>query len=65
MTQIKTFISTKAELLDEKVNKWLNENQDIEWFEIVPYMSYASIKDKGAYMIGCTIMYDRCIGDLS
>ena len=65
MTQIKTFISTKAELLDEKVNKWLEENSDIEWYEIKPYMSYASIKDKGAYMIGCTIIFTRYPGDLS
>lgn len=56
MTQIKTFISTKAELLDEKVNKWLKEN-NVDWYHIAPYMSYTTIKDKGAYMIGCTIIY--------
>lgn len=57
MTQIKSFISTKAELLDEKVNKWLEEFPGIYWYEIVPYMSYTSLKDKGAYMIGITIIY--------
>lgn len=59
MTQIKSFISTKAELLDEKVNQWLAENPDILWHDIIPYMSYASIKEKGAYMVGCTIIFHR------
>lgn len=59
MIQIKSFVSTKAELLDEKVNKWLEENEDIIWYDVHPYMSYTAIKDKGAYMIGVTVLYDR------
>ena len=57
MTQIKSFITTKADFLDEKVNKWFEENSSIRWYEIIPYMSYTSLKDKGSYMVGCTIIY--------
>lgn len=57
MMQIKTFISTKAGYLDEKVNKWLEEHPDIKVTSITPYISYTSIKDQGVYMIGCTIVY--------
>ena len=59
MAQIKSFVSTKADLLDEKVNKWLEENPDIIWYDIHPYLSYTSLRDKGAYMIGCTIIFRR------
>ncbi len=59
MTQIKTFITTKAEYLDEKVNKWFEENSPIVWYEITPYLSYTSIKDKGSYMVGCTIIFKK------
>ena len=57
MTQIKSFITTKADYLDEKVNKWLEENPSIRWYDITPYMSYTSLKDKGSYMVGCTIIF--------
>ena len=57
MMQIKTFISTKATLLDEKVNEWLAANPNIEVKTISPYMSYTSIKDIGVYMVGCTITF--------
>ncbi len=58
MIQIKSFISTKTSLLDEKVNKWLSENPDLFcWYDISPYMSYTAIGDKGSYMIGVTIFY--------
>lgn len=65
MYQIKSFISTKAELLDEKVNEWLAENPNIIPERIVPYMSYTSIKDKGAYMVGCTVIFLKFSGDSS
>lgn len=63
MTQIKSFVSTKADLLDEKVNKWLEENPNIAFHSIIPYMSYTSIKDKGAYMVGCTIIFRQNLRD--
>lgn len=50
-------VSTKAELITEKVNNWIKEHTDADIWNIVPFMSYASIKDKGALMIGCMIEY--------
>ena len=61
--RVQFFISTKAELLTLKVNKWLDEMQEKygEDFsvdpDIQPVMSYTTIKDKGAYMIGCCVNY--------
>ena len=51
-------VSTKAELITEKVNEWIEENPDAEILKIVPFMSYTTIKDKGAMMIGCMIEYN-------
>lgn len=64
--KVEFFISTKADLLSEKVNTWLNEMQNSDqWFEILdiePMMSYTSIRNKdkesGAYMIGCMVRYE-------
>lgn len=58
MYQIKSFVSNKGELLDKKVNEWLEENKELEIIDIIPIMSYTSIKDKGAMMIGCMIKYE-------
>lgn len=55
--RVKFFVSTKAELLEEKVNKWLEEHEEVDVLSIQPFMSYSSIKDKGAYMIGCMLHY--------
>lgn len=56
--KVKFFITTRAELATEKVNKWLEENYDhIDVVSIKPFMSYTDIGDKGAYMIGCMIEY--------
>jgi hypothetical protein len=58
ITQIKTFISTKAELLDKKVNRWIREEESIACIlEIRPFLSYTTIRDIGAYMVGCTVEY--------
>ena len=54
-------ISTKAELITEKVNTWIEEHPDADIWNIVPFMSYTTIKDKGATMIGCMIEYDIVI----
>ncbi len=51
-------VSTKAELITEKVNEWIEENPDADISNIVPFMSYTTIKDKGAMMIGCMIKYN-------
>ena len=58
MYQIKSFVSNKGELLDKKVNEWLEENKALEIIDIIPFMSYTSIKDKGVMMIGCMIQYE-------
>ena len=50
-------VSTKAELITEKVNKWIDEHPEYDIVESIPFMSYTSIKDKGAMMIGCMIKY--------
>ena len=62
ITQIKTFISTKTELLDKKVNKWIREEESIVCIlEIRPFLSYTTIKDKGAYMVGCMVEYVKFV----
>ena len=77
--RVKFFISTKAELLEEKVNNWIEEteknNQAVVIQKFEPIMSYTTIRSKdrdtGAYMIGCMIHYlieeeidgDLCIED--
>ena len=50
-------VSTKAELITEKVNKWIEEHPEYDVIDMIPFMSYTSIKDKGAMMIGCMIKY--------
>ena len=61
--RVQFFVSTKAELLTLKVNKWLDdmyEKYGVDFSvdpDIQPVMSYTTIKDKGAYMIGCCINY--------
>ena len=62
--KVKFFITTKADLATEKVNKWLEEHADeIDVMGIQPFMSYAafgsnqSSRDVGGYMIGCMITY--------
>ena len=56
--QTKFFITTKADLLTDKVNKWIQENWDkVYGLEVKPVMSYTTINNKGAYMIGCVIEY--------
>ena len=56
--KVEFITSTKAELLTNKVNRWIEEHPEFDIWEIVPFMSYASIKDKGAMMIGCMIEYE-------
>lgn len=56
--RVKFFVTTKADLATDKVNEWLEDNYDnISLINIKPFMSYTTIKDKGAYMIGCLIEY--------
>lgn len=57
------FVSTKAELLTKKVNAWFDEmeerygvNFSVETYP-QPVMSYTTINNKGAYMIGCCVDY--------
>lgn len=63
LRRVKFFVSTKADLLTEKVNKWLDDMEE-EYgahFSVddyaQPIMSYTTINDKGAYMIGCCVNY--------
>lgn len=56
--KVKFFITTKADLATDKVNKWLEDNDNhIDVIGIQPLLSYAEIKDTGVYMIGCMITY--------
>lgn len=54
---VKFLVSTKAETITDKVNKWLEENSEYKILEIQPIMSFTDIKDKGSMMIGCLITY--------
>lgn len=54
----KFFITNKADLATEKVNKWLEENDDnIDVVSIQPFMSYTGAGNKLIYMIGCMVLY--------
>ena len=61
--RVKFFVTTRADLLTMYVNDWLDEmiGQYGDNFcvvsDIQPTMSYTTIKDKGAYMIGCCVNY--------
>lgn len=62
----KFLVSTKGETLTEKTNNWLDEHPEIDVIDIVPFMSYTSINNKGAMMIGCMIKYyifESALGD--
>ena len=65
VTRVKTFVSTRAELLDQKINDWIDDHpDDIFNFRLTPpSISYTSIKDKGAYMICCQAKYEIDIPD--
>lgn len=52
-------VSTKAELITEKVNAWMEEHPDAEIVDIIPFMSYTCIRDKGAMMIGAMVKYEE------
>lgn len=63
LRRVKFFVTTKADLLTMYVNDWLDEmrgqygdNFSVDP-DIQPVMSYTTIKDKGAYMIGCCVNY--------
>ena len=56
--KVKFFVTTKADLATEKVNKWLEEHEnEIDVVSFQPFMSYTGLNNKGAYMIGCMISY--------
>lgn len=61
--RVQFFVSSKADILTSRVNAWLdemNEKYEDNYFTILnidSFMSYTSIKDKGAMMIGCMIEY--------
>ena len=57
--RVKFFVSTKAELITDKVNEWLASNEEHIYCiqKIEPFMSYTTVKDKGAMMIGCMVQY--------
>lgn len=59
VTRTKTFVTTRAELLDEYINKWIDGcGDDISSFKLTPIsISYTSINGKGAYMIAQQIQY--------
>ena len=61
--RVKFFNSTKADILTNRVNAWIDEMKKQYGYnisidrEIKPFMSYTTIKDKGAVMIGCMVTY--------
>ena len=59
--KVEFLVSTSAELITEKVNKWLEDHPEYDIVDITPFMSYTAIavkdKEKGAMMIGCMIKY--------
>lgn len=59
VTRTKTFVTTKADLLDDYINKWIDEHHDdIFNFRLTPIsISYTTINGKGAYMIAQQIRY--------
>ena len=63
LIRVQFFVSTKADLLTDKVNKWIDEMEEQHGDnfsisdKVEPVMSYTTIKDKGAYMIGCCVNY--------
>lgn len=57
-TKTEFLVSTKAELITDKVNEWMDKHPDVIIWNITPFMSYTAIKDKGAMMIGCMIEYE-------
>lgn len=63
LIRVQFFVSTKADLLTDKVNKWIDEMKEQygDNFSISdnvkPVMSYTTINNKGAYMIGCCVNY--------
>lgn len=65
VTRTKTFVTTRAELLDEYINKWLDQHSDdILSCELTPIsISYTSINGKGAYMIAQQIQYEMEVPD--
>lgn len=63
VARIKTFVSTKAELLDEKVNDFIATLPDDSYDISAPCISYTCINGKGAYMICCTVCYQEEIKD--
>lgn len=65
VTRTKTFVTTRAELLDEYINKWLDEHSDdILSCELTPIsISYTTIGNKGAYMIAQQIRYVMVVPD--
>lgn len=64
VTRTKTFVTTKAELLDEYINKWIDESDNIVSFHLTPIsISYTTINNKGAYMIAQQIRYEIEVPD--
>lgn len=60
--KVEYFITTRADLLTKYVNDFIKTlrdtyGDDATVGEIKPFMSYTSIKDKGAYMIGAQVEY--------
>lgn len=64
--RVKTFVSTNAELLDKKVNNFLEkiwaEDRWRGMIDVRPLMSVASVGDpkkalSPAYFVGCQIIY--------
>ena len=55
--KVEFIVSTSATQITEKVNKWMDEHPEYDIFDIRPFMSYSTINDKGAMMIGCMIRY--------
>lgn len=60
--KVEYFITTRADLLTKYVNDFIKAlrntyGDNVSVGEIKPFMSYTSIKDKGAYMIGAQVEY--------
>ena len=51
--KVEFLISNKAALATEKVNDWLEKNQDKRIISIIPVMGYSDLK----LMVGCMVRY--------
>ena len=59
--KVEFLVSTKAELITEKVNTWIDAHPEYDVLDIIPFMSYTGVTSKneikGSMQVGCMIKY--------